>query len=52
MYRAAAGERGIDLPDPKAARDRLRHAVRGVEASIPEEASAEQKAAWRRATKH
>ena len=35
-YRAAADERGVELTDPERARDDLRHAVRRVEAALPE----------------
>ena len=35
-YRAAAEEKGVPLSDPAGARDRLRHAVRGVEGEAPE----------------
>jgi hypothetical protein len=51
-YRAAAGERGIDLPDPKA-----REIVYGMpyeewKAKYQKEASAEQKAAMATSHKH
>ena len=48
-YRAAAEEQGVALSDDAGARDRLRHAVRGVEGEAPEGSERRAEGALRRA---